>query len=84
MDRLSTVKPVLDVKANRVLDEFPRFLLGFPFGIAALQRRYNCDEAAILVAFDHNSEIVDLHGTTSKTSEPLQKQPACRSPSTSC
>jgi hypothetical protein len=67
MDRLSTLKPVLDVKADRIFDEVEGFLLGIALRIATLQRRNYRDETAVLVALEHNSKLVHFHVITSVT-----------------
>ena len=72
MDRLSTLEPVLDVKANRILNELSRFLLGFAFGVAPLQRRYDRDEPPVLVALDHNGKLVESHGAPSDAGTPTR------------
>jgi hypothetical protein len=64
VDRLAPLEAVFDVKSNRVLDEVPRFLFGFPFCVAPLQGRNNGDETTVFVPLDYNRELVDLHGTT--------------------
>jgi hypothetical protein len=72
MNRFSTLEPVLDVKANCILDELSGFLLGFAFGIAPLQRRDDRDKPPILVALDHNGELVEFHGIASDAGTPTR------------
>jgi hypothetical protein len=67
MDRLTPFESVFDVKSNRILDEVPRLLFGISFRVAPLQGRYDGYEAAVLIPFDYNRELVDLHDTALET-----------------
>jgi hypothetical protein len=66
MDRLTPLETVFDVKTNRVLDEVSRFLLGFPFRVAALQGRNDGHVTTVLIPLDYNRKLIDLHAPPQK------------------
>jgi len=67
MDRLTPLEPVFDVKSSRILDQVPGLLISISFCIAPLQGRDDSNETAVLISFDDNRELVNLHGTPSET-----------------